>query len=439
MEASRPEERIRHGPTHYVAGCNVGVPSARTANTSSESRALTLHDVMNTIEEMKRMLTHKVLPFIQNQANELTDKDRNHKHRLAEVTQDVGASVSVQTVQGTASAFFAVLEEHTSRRNDDVADAPEIIGTCQAYEARSLVQGAPSAPLAVSQKPTSRRRQLDDTRSSVQGAPSAPLTVLEEPTYRRNQAGESRSSLSLLQERIIKQNPELFFYLSPAVWKRMHKTSTQAYPQHAIEYFGPSSVRYRLKLARPLSTTRKWREVLGSVSYIVTLQKREEGTRLSDFQRGLCIISVWHTEDAYFTVKVCNSLSESGRTISVEIAFFGTLVGGRRCEPSFDVIAYNGKRGEPLSFYSRDSSCLCQRVRHSRAHFLGTFESTIDAFTWYRHLRDGKVELEIRLSNKENAQARDSRFWNWVSRAECIKLIFCFLFGMLLQQCLRNR
>ncbi|KAL1446226.1 hypothetical protein MTO96_044648 [Rhipicephalus appendiculatus] len=75
---------------HYVAGCTAGVSSARTDDTSSDSRALTLQDVRNALEEVKTLLRDPnhdhVLPAIQSQVNQLTEQVRNQESRLTEIT-----------------------------------------------------------------------------------------------------------------------------------------------------------------------------------------------------------------------------------------------------------------------------------------------------------------------------------------------------------------
>ncbi|KAH7975951.1 hypothetical protein HPB52_006849 [Rhipicephalus sanguineus] len=87
LECLRCGESVLHRElaTHYVAGCSTRLSSARTENTSSESRALTLQDVKNALEEVKMLLRDpnhdQLLPAIQSQVNELTEQVRNQESR----------------------------------------------------------------------------------------------------------------------------------------------------------------------------------------------------------------------------------------------------------------------------------------------------------------------------------------------------------------------
>ncbi|XP_049267269.1 TNF receptor-associated factor 3-like, partial [Rhipicephalus sanguineus] len=105
VECIRCGEAVLHRElaTHYVAGCSVGVSSAHIENRSLESRALTLQDVKNALEEVKILLRDAnhdhVLPVIQSHLNELTEQVRNQESRLAQITREAGASVNAETAQ----------------------------------------------------------------------------------------------------------------------------------------------------------------------------------------------------------------------------------------------------------------------------------------------------------------------------------------------------
>ncbi|KAL1433375.1 hypothetical protein MTO96_012670 [Rhipicephalus appendiculatus] len=71
---------------HYVAGCSAGGSSRHTENTSSESRALTLQNVRNALEEVSMLLENpdhdQVLSVITSQVTELTEQVRKQESRL---------------------------------------------------------------------------------------------------------------------------------------------------------------------------------------------------------------------------------------------------------------------------------------------------------------------------------------------------------------------
>ncbi|KAL1433744.1 hypothetical protein MTO96_012276 [Rhipicephalus appendiculatus] len=104
---------------HYVAGCSTSVSSALAENTSPESRALTLQDVKNALEEVKTLLRepndHQMLPTIQSQMNELTEQVRRQESRLAEITGEAAANATAETAQHATTASSTVLQEPTFR------------------------------------------------------------------------------------------------------------------------------------------------------------------------------------------------------------------------------------------------------------------------------------------------------------------------------------
>ncbi|XP_054924695.2 uncharacterized protein [Dermacentor andersoni] len=98
VECLRCGEGVQHRdlPTHYVAGCRAGVPSAITQCRSSEPTALTLEDVNAALEDLKAMLgdaNHdRLLPEVQSQLNELKAQVRSQETLFAAITREIGAS-----------------------------------------------------------------------------------------------------------------------------------------------------------------------------------------------------------------------------------------------------------------------------------------------------------------------------------------------------------
>ncbi|KAL1421696.1 hypothetical protein MTO96_004080 [Rhipicephalus appendiculatus] len=123
VECWRCGEAVLHKElkTHFAAACSVRVSSSRTETTSSESRAMTLQNVRNALEEVKTMLTHsnhdQVLSAIQSQVNELAERVKNQESRLAELAGESGSSVPADTDQHTAAASSTVSQESASRQD----------------------------------------------------------------------------------------------------------------------------------------------------------------------------------------------------------------------------------------------------------------------------------------------------------------------------------
>ncbi|KAL1470592.1 hypothetical protein MTO96_004545 [Rhipicephalus appendiculatus] len=123
VECLRCGEAVLHMElaTHYVVGCSAGLSSTSNENASPESRALTLEDVRNALEEVKTLLRDsnhdQVLPAIQSQVKELTEQVRNQESRFAEITGEVGSSAHAVAAQRAAMASSTVLHESTSPEN----------------------------------------------------------------------------------------------------------------------------------------------------------------------------------------------------------------------------------------------------------------------------------------------------------------------------------
>nr|XP_050032288.1 E3 ubiquitin-protein ligase PDZRN3-like [Dermacentor andersoni] len=87
--------QLRYLPTHYVTGCSAGVSSVVTECPSSGLRAVTLEDVNAALEELKARLGDvsydQLLPVIQGQLQDLTEKIGSQEATLAEITRELGA------------------------------------------------------------------------------------------------------------------------------------------------------------------------------------------------------------------------------------------------------------------------------------------------------------------------------------------------------------
>ncbi|KAL1421700.1 hypothetical protein MTO96_012263 [Rhipicephalus appendiculatus] len=239
--------------THYFSGCSAAVPLARAENARSDSQALTLQDVTAALEEVKTLL-----------------RDANHE----------------QLLLASQSQMNELTEQIRNHESMLVA-----------------ITRAVAAPA------TTEMAQIT--------APST-STSLQEGTSRQNPTEEpstSSTSRSCLEQTLMPRQLEPLVDLPREVLQAMRRTSTEEYPQHAISYFEACSY-CQLLLARPLLTTATWREIRGSVKYVLTLHDIP-----NDHGRAqrLALITVLHTRDAYFTVEVgCNS-----RTIRMGITFHG--------------------------------------------------------------------------------------------------------------------
>ncbi|XP_037530118.1 uncharacterized protein LOC119407288 [Rhipicephalus sanguineus] len=313
VECLRCGEGVLHRElaTHYAVGCSTGVSSTRTKNTSSESGALTLQDIRNALKEAKRLLRGS-------DHDQVLPSIQSHLNELTEQVRNLESRLAENTRE-VRSSVNAGTAQHTA-----------------------------IASSAVFQEPTSRQRPA-------------------------NEASTPTSTLSCSQQMLRNQKPEDLFDLSPLVRELMQKTSEQDYPQHAIEYvWSPPGQRCYLKLTTPLSTTRSWRQLLGTVTYVLVLS-RPDFLR-SDVRKPFCRITVLHTRDSYFTVEVRKNHIPVLRDtrVNVEIVFFGVVFGSCSA-PSFNVSGYHGEEVKPFTFCPRVSPCSCADIGHSRVHFHATF------------------------------------------------------------------
>ncbi|XP_070397505.1 uncharacterized protein [Dermacentor albipictus] len=124
VECVRCGEGVQHRdlPTHYAAGCNVGVSVAITE--SSQPTALTLAAVNAALADVKARLgclNHdQLLPVIQSQLNELTEQARIQEARLAGITRELGAcehNLKAEIDQITATISLTKSHQLTSQQN----------------------------------------------------------------------------------------------------------------------------------------------------------------------------------------------------------------------------------------------------------------------------------------------------------------------------------
>ncbi|KAL3249079.1 hypothetical protein MRX96_056182 [Rhipicephalus microplus] len=212
VECFRCDEQVLHNelPAHYSAGCSAAVSLACPKNTSSDSQAFTIRDVMGVLVEMKTLLRganqEPLLPAMQSQVNELTERIRNLESRSAAIPQAIAA---------TATSDFA--------------------------------QVAAPSPSASQKKETSRQ------------------TATEE-------AGTSSTSQSCSEENSKPPQLKPLVDLPQEVLKAMRKTTSQDYPRHAITYICEEA-ECHLEFDGLLPTAVAWWEVPGTVNYVLTLDK----------------------------------------------------------------------------------------------------------------------------------------------------------------------
>ncbi|KAL1483825.1 hypothetical protein MTO96_032935 [Rhipicephalus appendiculatus] len=248
--------------THYLTGCPAGVSSARRTENASSDFRAL------TLQDLRNAL-EEVKTLL---------KDPNHDQVLPSIQSQVNELTEQVRNQESCLAEITLESRSVSAETAQVADCS-----------------------AVLDEPTSCRSRVDG-------------------------ASTSSSSLYCSQKMLVNRKPEDFFDLSSSVLRHMRKTSTQDYPQHVIKYFGSSNVSCHLMLTRELSTARTWREVLGSVTYIVTIEKRDKAVLWADLKTEVCVIRVLHTKDSYFKVEVWPCFADV-RTLFVEIKFLGRTGG----------------------------------------------------------------------------------------------------------------
>ncbi|KAL1470603.1 hypothetical protein MTO96_004555 [Rhipicephalus appendiculatus] len=330
LECLRCGEEVLHRElaTHYVARCSAADSLAGTEKISSESGAVTFQDVMGALEEVKALW-----------------RDANCEQLL--------------------------LLEIQTRMN-------QLVELIRNRESRLTVK---TEVLAV-----------PATSKTDQVAGPSPSTSLQEGTSMQNpteQVSSSSTTLWCSQETLMPRQLEPLVDLPKEVLQAMRKTSWEGYPRHAVTYF-KRNLECHLELMRPLSTTFKWRELLRTWKYVLTLAKIPDVSPIN--KTKLADITVLHSRDAYFTVKVYFS----NHQIFVVITFHG-MCGDPRCSaPVYVVRAYATRTGEIVLMrnYSGklyncehdEGSWICQRVYHRN----------IDGLVRNGVLPDGmKFEIEL--------------------------------------------
>ncbi|XP_037291075.2 uncharacterized protein LOC119186750 [Rhipicephalus microplus] len=293
VECFRCGEQVLHRelPTHYEAGCSAAVCLTSTKDTLSVSQALTRQDVTAALVELKTLLKganqELLLPAIQSQVNELTERIRNLESRSATITHAVAA---------TATSDMSRIE----------------------------------VPSPLVKRETSRQN----------------------PTEEASTSSTSRSSSG---EKLMPQQLGPLVDLTREVIKGMRKTSSQDYPQHAITYVR-GNARCQLELGGMLPTAVTWREVRGTMKYILTL---ENFFYSSLSAHNLADATVLHTRDAYLTFKLFGSFAD----LRVDITFHGMRGESKTLAPVFfcKVYCLNTGRILPISMHEELQDCKHDR------------------------------------------------------------------------------
>ncbi|KAH7934651.1 hypothetical protein HPB51_028981 [Rhipicephalus microplus] len=122
VECFRCDEQVLHSelPAHYSAGCSAAVSLACPKNTSLDSQAFTIRGVMGVLVEMKTLLRganqEPLLPAMQSQVNELTERIRNLESRSAAIPQAIAATATSDFTQVAAPSPSASQKKKTSRQ-----------------------------------------------------------------------------------------------------------------------------------------------------------------------------------------------------------------------------------------------------------------------------------------------------------------------------------
>ncbi|XP_037530098.2 uncharacterized protein LOC119407278 isoform X1 [Rhipicephalus sanguineus] len=336
---------VRHRDlcAHYASGCSSGLSSKGANCDSLKSAAAIVRDVRASVEKMNAMLMNpdrdQLMPSIQTRMNQLALQMREHESRLDELTLEVRASAEAEGADVAAASSSKMADQSTCRSET-----------------------------------------MEEQASSM-------------------------TSLEL-------QSPEMwntcisqFFYakLPRDVLKAMRRTSPQEdYPQHAVLKRRSQDVKCILYLAEPMSTTRSWMEVHGSVRYLLHLRNIDTDPP-TDAENIICAqVTVLHTSDAYFTVEV----SMNCLVLFVRTEFRG-MRGSLQCSgPFLRVKVYDGdvRNGEYLPAYLEP--CPRKRGRDPLVHFHRTSSVQVDYLQRKGFLRDRKMEFEIELSRTETEHSQ---------------------------------
>ncbi|XP_049275567.1 TNF receptor-associated factor 3 isoform X2 [Rhipicephalus sanguineus] len=330
VECLRCGEQVLHRElsTHYVAGCNAAVSSPRAGNASSDSQALTLQDCTAAFEELKMLL-----------------RDGSHEHLLL-------------AIQSQMNGLIEQIRHQESKL--------------------AVITRAVAAPSA------SEMAQVEasSSRTSLQAGTSE-----QNPTEK---ASTSSTSRSCSEETLMSRQLVPLVDLPREVLQSMRKTSSNDYPQHVVTQIFPG-VRCHLDLARPLSTTVTWTEVLGSVRYVLSLF--DARTSVTSYEWKFVDVTVLHTRDAYFTVEVY----ERKFCTFVRIKFHGRAGASRCPAPAFRVKMYSPLAPDTVLMNSVQEPCDRKHYRDSWIHCCRRYTVCADDLIRLGFLRSGTINFEIEL------------------------------------------
>ncbi|KAH7932479.1 hypothetical protein HPB52_024509 [Rhipicephalus sanguineus] len=213
-------------------------------------------------------------------------------------------------------------------------------------------------------------REVDESTEAemAQVAASISSKMAGQPRYQSSETAEqvSTTSLQLLRPEKSKtcRQPYLFANLPLGVLQAMRLTSSQDYPQHVVSNCGPRDVKCHLYLTAPLSTTRTWREVEGSVKYVLTLKNCDMDVPAMEKSTIFAQVTVLHTRDAYFTVEV----DKNYLFLFVRIGFHGLLAGPQCSMPSFRVKLLDGEPAHYSRLKIHTTMADLRRVHRFRDH-----------------------------------------------------------------------
>ncbi|KAH6922724.1 hypothetical protein HPB50_018340 [Hyalomma asiaticum] len=319
--------------THYMAGCRGAVPSAPPESMSSDPADLIFRNASIAFEELKTLL-----------------RGPNSEHLLPMIQSQMNELA--EAIRNQKPELDHVVEATTPVKGKTVQWVDPISG-CRLQE--PVFKESPTRETITSSKPG-----CDSEKTSP------PL------------------------------KPEPFSDLPRSVLEYLRHTHTQEYPQHAFTNYDSTNVKGQLKLTRSLSTTLTWREVLGTVRYVLTLENCDESVLWQEMPTKIAEVTVLHTKDAYFTL----GLSLNLRGLYARATFHGMLEGSPCPAPSFKVKAYDWKRVQRDSMDFREEPSHCKHDAGTCVHFRRRYFKNREILKSFGYIRDGKMEFEIKLTRE---------------------------------------
>ncbi|KAH7932478.1 hypothetical protein HPB52_025173 [Rhipicephalus sanguineus] len=236
----------------------------------------------------------------------------------------------------------------------------------------------------------------------AQVAASISSKMAGQPRYPRSETAEEASTTSPRQLRLQKSKtcrwPYFFVNLPPDLLQGMRQTSSQDYPQHAVSKCGPRDVKCHLNLTTPLSTTRSWRDVQGSVKYVLTLTNGDMDLPITE---NICArLTVLHTRDAYFTFEVDMKYPY----LHFWMGFHGSLAGRQCSMPPPRVKLFDGELGNSCYLTSVQERCRCMGDENQLLHFRRLYRLDSGILRKNDLGRGPKLELEIEVLRDEPAR-----------------------------------